>query len=483
MNNLVMPVLLVMPVGAALLSLLVNRRRFDLWLLPLLAGAHLALAMLLPAGTGDPQALLAIDPLSRVFLLVLSLLFLATALYSADYLGRSKMEEREKRLYAPFLLLTLFAMTGVTMANHVGLLWIFIEATTLLSAPLIVAHKTRHSLEASWKYLYICSVGIALAFIGLLFLVLAGSGSGRIPLTMPALLAGSRNYNPLWLKLSFAFVLVGYGTKAGLAPTHTWLPDAHAEAPAGISALLSGTLLNCALLGILRFYQILRPTMAFPFARTVLLLSGLLSLFVCAVYILSIKDYKRMLAYSSMENMGIIAVGVAAGGLGTLGAVVHLVGHSLTKSSLFLTSGGILRLYQSKNREEVRGLLKADRPLGLLWLLGLLSLIAMPPFASFFSEILIIIRLLAARLYGQAAVFIVLLTAIMAGLSSAILRMALGEPSLKIPEGSCSRRERLLAQFPAFLLLGLAAVAALGLLAPAGTILRQAAGLLGGVEL
>ena len=331
--------ILFLPLAAAALSFVVNRRRVDIWLLPIVAGLHLFLVCLSYGETaGDRRSLLALDPLAWLFLAVLSLLFMATALYSSDYLSRSQMEEGEKRLYTPFLFLTLFAMTGVTLANHLGLLWVFIEATTLLSAPLIMAHRTRHSLEASWKYLFICSVGIALAFIGLLFLVLSGSGAGHAPrLTLPDLLDRSRTFDPLWLKISFAFVLVGYGTKAGLAPTHTWLPDAHSEAPAAVSALLSGTLLNCALLGILRFFQILRPTEAYPFARGVLLLTGLLSLFVCAVYIFAVKDYKRMLAYSSMENMGIIAVGVAAGGIGVLGALVHLICHSLAKSSLFLT--------------------------------------------------------------------------------------------------------------------------------------------------
>lgn len=477
--------LLFLPLGAAVLSLLANRRMLDRWLMPAAAGLHMLMVCLLyrtAAGTG--RALLALDRLSWFFLAVLSLLFMATALYSADYLGRSKMEAYEKRLYAPFLFLTLFAMTGVTVANHLGLIWVFIEATTLLSAPLIMAHKTRHSLEASWKYLFICSVGIALAFIGLLFLALAAGGAGHAAqLSLPYLLEKGRAFNPVWLKLSFAFVLVGYGTKAGLAPTHTWLPDAHAEAPAAVSALLSGTLLNCAMLGILRFYQILMPTAAFPFARSVLMFSGLLSIFVCAVYIFSIKDYKRLLAYSSMENMGIIAVGVAAGGLGVLGALMHVAGHSLAKASLFLTSGGILRRYQSKKTQEVKGLLKADKPLGALWILGLLALIAMPPFASFFSELLIVIRMIGAGMYGAGFALIALLTVVMAGLTAAILRMALGEPEETAMQYQTSRRERLLAQLPAFLLLALAIAVNVCLFTPAGAQLRQAAALLGGAEL
>lgn len=485
MNELILPILLFLPLGAAILSFVADRRRLDTFLLPLSAVLHLLLSLICCQGEqGKSVSLLTLDPLSRPFLLVLSVLFLASALYSADYLMRSKMEEHEKRLYTTFLLLTLFAMTGVTLTNHLGLTWVFIEATTLLSAPLIMVHKTRHSLEASWKYLFICSVGIALAFIGMLFLVLAESGAGhRTVLSLPFLVAKSPTFNPVWLKLSFAFVLVGYGTKAGLAPMHTWLPDAHAEAPAAVSALLSGTLLNCAMLGILRFYRVLAPTEALPFARNVLIFAGLLSLFVCAVYVFTIKDYKRLLAYSSMENMGIIAVGAAVGGLGALGALVHLIGHSLTKASLFLSSGGILRRYQSKSIEMVRGLLKADRPLGVLWILGLLSLIAMPPFVLFGSEVLIIGRMLSGEMYVPAVIFIVLQTIVMAGLSSSVLKMALGEPPAGALQYRTSRRERMMAQLPAYLLLVLAVLANILLLTGAGDFIREAARLLGGVDL
>lgn len=474
--------IIIAPVILALVLLLFNRRWLDRFLLPAGALLHLYFTFKLYGRIGGPaSSWFAVDHLSWIFLFILSVLFLATALYSVDYLPRAHSGERRKQWYPIFLLTSLSAMTGAVLANHLGLMWVFIEATTLLTAPLIMFQKNRHSLEASWKYLFICSVGIALAFIGLLLLALAGSKEGHATgFFLSELLAGKKTFDPLWLKIAFAFIVGGYGAKAGLAPIHTWLPDAHSQAPSAVSAILSGTLLNCALLGIFRFYQVLQDTAAYSFARGVLLVTGLLSIFVCAVYILRIKDYKRMLAYSSMENIGIIVVGVALGGYAALGALIHLLAHSFTKSALFLTSGNILHRFGSKEIEKVTGLLRSDKLVGVLWISGILSLTAVPPFATFISELMILAEMI---LEGQILLFILfslMLTVVLAGLLRASFRMVLGESQKQAESIVVTTWSRLLTQASAFGLLLIVFLLSSAPWTPAGTLLEEAAALLGG---
>ena len=239
-------------------------------------------------------------------------------------------------VFAGCLLLFLATMTLVTVSRHLGLMWVGVEATTLASAPLIYFHRHHRSLEATWKYLLICSVGIALALLGNFFVAVAARSAGgpMIHLTIDDLVAHAGSLNPLWLKAAFLFFLVGYGTKMGLAPLHTWLPDAHSEAPSVVSALLSGALLNCAFLTILRTHSLLSAAGLAAFSSDLLVLFGLLSMAVAAVFILGQADFKRMLAYSSVEHMGILALGIGIGGAATFGAMLHAVNHSLDQGDV-----------------------------------------------------------------------------------------------------------------------------------------------------
>jgi hydrogenase-4 component F len=323
-------------------------------------------------------------------------------------------------------------MTGVLLSTHLALLWVFIEATTLTSAPFITFDRSRRSLEALWKYVFICSIGIALSFVGI---ILLSMGAGHLDsLFFSDLCRNARSIDPFWLKTAFLFLVIGFGTKAGLAPVHAWLPDAHSEAPSPVSAMLSGTLLNAALLGIARVFKLMTLAGAGSEARTILVVMGFLSLFVSAVFMLKSVNYKRMLAYSSIENMGIAAIGISAGGIGAFAAMLHIASHSLTKASFFLTSGNIYHRHHTKDIGSVQGLLKSDAVTGWLWIACFLGIAGFPPFPSFFSELLVAQSLLKQGSAGLAALYLVLLAVIVYGMGRAVFRMSFGSGSRE-PEG------------------------------------------------
>jgi hydrogenase-4 component F len=394
---------------------------------------------------------LAEDALGRLFLTLTSLLFLASSFYAVAYLrgerGESHSDFEEGFLFsnareASFtgcLLLFLAAMTLVTLSQHLGLLWVAVEATTLASAPLIYFHRHHRSLEATWKYLLICSVGIALALLGIFFLAVAATspGTAAVSLVLKDLLSDAPHLNPLWLKAAFVLMLVGYGTKMGLAPFHTWLPDAHSEAPSVASALLSGALLNCAFLGILRIHQICIASGLVDFSQRLLLVLGLLSMAVAAIFITGQVDYKRMLAYSSVEHMGILAVGVGLGGAGLFGSMLHVINHSLTKVMLFMVAGNLLAVYHTKTAKNVSGALQVLPVSGLLWVLGFLAITGSPPFGPFLSEFTILKAALDQGRSFVAIAYLTLLAIIMAGMATPVLAMAQGTPreDIIVPAG------------------------------------------------
>ncbi|NLX13731.1 MAG: NADH dehydrogenase FAD-containing subunit, partial [Phycisphaerales bacterium] len=324
------------------------------------------------------------------------------------------------------LLLFLAMMTLVTVSAHLGLLWVAVEATTLSSAPLIFYHRHHRSLEATWKYLLICSVGIALALMGNFALAAGFSEGTAISLHLEDLLTQASSLNPRWLQAAFILMLVGYGTKMGLAPMHTWLPDAHSEAPSVVSALLSGALLNCAFLAVLRILQVCAHAGCAAFGQELLLGFGLLSIALATIFIVGQLDYKRLLAYSSVEHVGILALGVGLGGIGSFGAMLHAVNHSLTKAMLFLLSGNILAVYRSKACGDVRGLARLLPATGLFWIAGLLAITGSPPFGVFLSEFTILKAAIDQGHAWVAVVFLVLLAIIFIAMSTSFLSMSQG---------------------------------------------------------
>jgi hydrogenase-4 component F len=320
----------------------------------------------------------------------MSFIFTMVSFYSLGYFPINRTLDKQEaggHIYVACMLFFLSAMTLAVSTLHLGVLWIAIEGTTLASAPLIYYRQNKRSLEAAWKYLLICSVGIALALLGVFFIA-AGAQEIGIDLFLPQLIEHAKELNPAILRLGFIFILVGFGTKMGLAPLHNWLPDAHSEAPSPISALLSATLLNCALLGIIRFYQICLSAGLDNFAGRLLIVFGMMSLLVAAIFITFQKDYKRLLAYSSIEHMGIIAIAIGIGA--TFAGLLHVVGHSLAKTLLFLTAGNILTIYKTKNISDISGLLKTSFSTGVLFIAGGFAIAGLPPFLPFLSEYLIL---------------------------------------------------------------------------------------------
>lgn len=352
------------------------------------------------------------DSLNIMFLAVLVLVTIAVLVYQG-------MKDWKYNL---MFFLFFISMVGAISSNHLGLTWVFVEATTLTSAYLILQHKTENSLEAAWKYVFLCSIGISLAFVGIILLLI---GSNTVnSLFYNNLYANATVIDTFWLKLSYVFILIGFGTKVGLAPVHFWLPDAHAEAPSPVSAMLSATLLNSAFIVILRYTKLMNLAGLSTYSKTLLLTMGLISIFITAVYVFKIANYKRMLAYSSIENMGIISIGIAAGGVGVFAAMLHLIAHSLIKSSFFMTAGNILHEFKTKEVLCVQGLLETDPRTGWLWVASGVFILGVPPSPIFFTKFLIIKQLFIEKHYALALIFLFLITVVAYGIIRAVIKMS-----------------------------------------------------------
>jgi hydrogenase-4 component F len=433
--------LILLPACAAVAAYFIRVHAVRRVLLVATAVAHTGLVCWLwidPARFPAAGSWLAIDGLGMIFLAITSLLFLCVSVSAVGFLrtesGATRADSEEgflfdntpEALFSACLLGFLSAMTLVTASQHFGLLWVAIEATTLVSAPLIHYHRHHRSLEATWKYLLICSVGIAVALLGTYFLAasMRTGQAGTTSLTFSNLVAHANQLEARWLKAAFLLLLVGYGTKMGLAPMHTWLPDAHSEAPSVVSALLSGALLNCAFLAILRILAVCTAAGLGSFGRETLLVFGLVSMGVAAGLIIGQPDYKRMLAYSSVEHMGILAVGIGLGGVGDWAALFHAVNHSFTKAALFLIAGNILAVYGTKRSSEIGGLLRSLPLTGVLWVAGLFAIVGAPPFGVFSSELTILRAAVEARSWVVVVVYSLLLSAVFVGMITVLVRTA-----------------------------------------------------------
>ncbi len=469
--------LLLVPIIAGILVFLIRNRAIDRILLIFAATAHAGMT----ASTWfiNPASMfggwLALDASGKLFLGITSSLFFAASFYAIGYLRREAVGQKldleegfafsnaPEQIFIGSLLFFLATMTLVTLSRNIGLIWVAVEATTLASAPLIYFHRHHRSLEATWKYLLICSVGIALALLGIFFLAVASAGhNGDASLMLTDLLNRGAQMDPRWLKASFILLLVGYGTKMGLAPMHTWLPDAHSEAPSVVSALLSGAVLNCAFVGILRSLQILAASGQLFFGQDLLMGFGLLSMGVAAVFVIRQPDFKRLLAYSSVEHMGILALGIGIGGGGVFGSILHAVNHSFAKAALFLVAGNIMTVYKTKSFEKVTGMLKTYPISSVLWIAGFLAITGSPPFGLFISEFTILKAALAQGNFLVATAYLAVLALIFTAMMATCLRMAQGVPDEQTqPPG---KGESMLAVMPPAILL--AAVFVLGIYVP-----------------
>lgn len=425
-----------------------------------------------------------LDALSACHLGVMALVFSLSALYGTIYFGeeieRHTLTQGTARRYGSLWFGALAAMILVLISNNMALMWVGMEATTLLTAFLICIHATRDALEAMWKYLLMCSVGVALAFIGILLIAAATEPAGlhgSDALLWTRLREHVLRLDPVLLKAGFLFIVIGYGTKAGLAPMHNWLPDAHSQSPAPVSAVFSGFLLNAALYCILRCLPLVEAaTGNVGWGRGILVVFGLLSILVAAIFLVGQSDIKRFLAYSSVEHLGIMALGVGLGGAGAVAALFHMVNHSLSKSLAFLCAGRLGQLYGTHEMARLAGVPRRSPVWGGGLVASLLAIIGVAPFAVFLSEFLILKAAVETGAYWTAFFFLTGLAVVFAGALRHLMDMA-WKPLAEPPPAAGTRGLAVL------LVAGpLAAVLLLGVWVPPPflRLLTRAAGILGG---
>jgi hydrogenase-4 component F len=390
------------------------------------------------AGSLQAGRYLRADGLTSFFLVNIGLIFALVLVYSVSYL-RHIPEGRfsSPRWFYALVFLFLFTMVAVYLSANLGMLWIFVEGTTLASALLVGFYNTEGAVEAGWKYLIVCTVGIAFALFGTITLYLAAVRGGVSPesaLDWAALMAAAPRLGavPDLLKLAFVFVAVGYGTKVGFVPMHSWLPDAHAEAPSPISALLSAVLLNCAMYALLRFDAIVSGAMGSGFSHTLLLVFGGMSITVAAFLMIVQRDLKRLLAYSSIEHMGIVAIGVGLGGvLGIYAALLHAFNHSIAKALLFFCAGNVRERFHTLRMERIRGMAASLPWTSSALVVGGVAIVGLPPFGLFVSEFMILTQAFTAGHYFIAVLLLAVLSVVFGALLHHFQRMlgGAGEPA------------------------------------------------------
>ncbi|MHB1586855.1 MAG: proton-conducting transporter transmembrane domain-containing protein [Acidiferrobacteraceae bacterium] len=333
-----------------------------------------------------------LDPLGAWVLLCVALVYLLSSIYAIGYM---RLLQEDGRLHIFYALFSGFALTMLVapLMNNVGVYWIAIEMTTLVSTFLIGFEVGAESIEAAWKYIIVVSAGISLALLGTILFYWAGTFvlGPSYDMTWGVLTRAAARLNPDLMILAFLLVLVGYGTKTGLAPMHTWLPDAHSEGPAPVSAMLSGALLNTAMLGVVRFLGVADAARLGHLPRAALIGFGIFSLLIASFFIVRQEGVKRLMAYSSVEHMGIMALGFGFGGpLGVAGALYHMLNHAINKPLMFFGAGNVMRAYGTKEIPQIRGVLQSFPVTGMLWLAGAVAITGAPPFGLFLSEISIL---------------------------------------------------------------------------------------------
>jgi hydrogenase-4 component F len=387
---------------------------------------------------GGPRALgvLRLDDLGLVFLLLLVVLTLAVSLYTVDWLKEAvavgNMKAESLRSYFALVHVFVATMVVTVLADNLGILWIAMEGTTITSAVLIGYHGHHHGLEAAWKYIIVTTIGISFGLFGtvLVYAAAAGVQGNAAAMSWSAIMAVAPTLDPGIIRIGFIFVVVGYGAKAGLAPMHLWLPDAHSQAPTPVSALLSGVLIKCALLAVIRFQTIAAAACGPAFPGQVLLVFGLISVVVATPFILVQRDLKRLLGYHSVEHVGIVALGLGFGGaVGTYGALLHAVNHGVTKALAFFASGTAIARYGTRDMQAIRGLLAVAPAGATLLMLSALSLAGMPPFSIFVSEIMVLRAGIGDAHWAATAIFLAMIVIIFAGLLHHVGAMLFGEPT------------------------------------------------------
>jgi hydrogenase-4 component F len=437
---------IIAPVVASLIVLVVGWRRFTASLTVLSAITVLAsgAALGFRVGTGQHFALggqLRADSLSATMLIVIGVVGTLASWASIGYIDAERAhghtDADAARLYGMLTPAFLAAMVLAVCANNIGVIWVAIEATTVITAFLVGHRRTRTALEATWKYVVVCSVGIAVAFLGTVLLYFAarhGGAPAAHALNLDVLVAYAGGLDPGVARVAGGLLLIGYGAKAGLFPFHTWLADAHSQAPAPVSALMSGVLLSVAFSVLIRIKPIIDAATGPTFLRTGLLVIGLATLLIAALMLTVTRDVKRMLAYSSMENMGLIAIAAAAGTTLAIAALLlHVLAHGIGKTVLFLAGGQLQAAHGSTTIADISGVVRRSRLIGLSFAVGLIVLLGLPPFAMFASELAIARSLADARLAWVLGAGMLLIAVAFAALVRNSGRMLLGDPGADAP--------------------------------------------------
>lgn len=377
------------------------------------------------------------DALSGYILFITTLAFFLVSFYSISYFGeelrRKVISLNKLKLYYTLTNAFVLSMIVALTTQNMGVMWIAIEATTLASAFLVGFYNNKRAIEAAWKYLIICSVGIAFALMGIILLFYSSTvqlgGSKLLGLSWSFLVQNATALDPSILKIAFIFILIGFGTKVGFSPMHTWLPDAHSQAPSPVSALLSGVLLNTAMYGIIRVMTIVNKSLgSSSYTGNLLLFLGILSIGTAAIFVLVQHDYKRILAYSSIEHMGIIALGLGiCTPVSIFAALYHTFNHAMTKSMLFLATGNVYLKYHTKKISSIRGLIKTMPITGIVFCLGIFAIIGMPPFGVFMSEFNTVVAAIFSKNYTVAALLLIFLSMVFAGFIKQLIKMFYGK--------------------------------------------------------
>jgi hydrogenase-4 component F len=414
-----------------------------LWLIP----------MVVDQGSVSASSLFSLDPLGAFLSLIIALIGFFASLYSVGYL-RAEMNKaiigpRRVRQYFLLLKLFFFAMFLAVAAKSPVVMWIAIEATTLSTAFLISFYHKPSATEAAWKYLILNSVGLLLSLLGtLLFLLLPDMKEGVV--TWQILHESAATLQPWIVKIAFVFILVGYGTKVGLVPLHTWKPDAYSKAPTPIAALLSSILLNVAFFAILRFKGVADATLQSSFTNELLLFFGVLSIVFSSLIIFIQKNYKRLLAYSSIEQAGLLALGFGFGGVGVFAALLHMFYHALAKTLIFFAAGNIFLKYSSTKMHQVTGVLRTLPLTGPVFFLAFIALLGLPPFGLFTTEFLLLSTGMA-HYPILVAIVLVALAIMFFGFLKHLVAMLFGT----VPDGISFGESNVLTQLPLVLLLAL----------------------------
>jgi hydrogenase-4 component F len=466
--------LVLVPLCFALAAFVVRSDRTRPWLVTTGGMVQLVLAAL---ALHQPQVeglngWLLLDAIGRIVLGFTTVLFAACSVYVPGYLAQRP--GRPNRVFCACVLAFIGVLALITQAHHLGLMWVAMEASTLTAAPLLYFNRNPRSLEATWKYLLVGSVGIALALLGSFFLGYAALYAGGEPsLLLSDLVKNAPHMSRSWLHAAFVVLLVGYGTKMGLAPMHTWKPDAYGEAPGITGTLLAGGLTSGAFLAIMRVYRICVAAGEAEFAKQPMIALGLVSMLTAGIFMARQKDYKRMLAYSSVEHMGILVLGIGIGGAALFGSMLHMLNNGLTKGVLFLSVANIHRAFGSKSTDDVRGALRRTPVSAALLLAGFFAITGSPPFGPFLSEFTILNAAISSGQFLVAGLFLLMLVIVFIGMGATVLTVVQGEPA-PVPAGSFAR-ERFLTVAPVAFLLALVLMLGVYVPRPLDTLLRAAA--------